>query len=115
MHSAADRLPNNIDTLKSLLIQQAAEVGSLTDKNKQLSTENQRYKTQVLSLQEQLNLALARRYAASSEKVSPDQIWLFDEAETEQTAEADPAEADTVTIAAHTRQKTGRKPLQNTL
>ena len=35
----------------------------------------------VLSLQEQLNLALARRYAASSEKLSPDQIYLFDEAE----------------------------------
>ena len=87
MAIAPDRLPDNLDTLKSLLIKQRdanaqlrIENRSVVDKNEQLTTENQQYKAKVLSLQEQLNLALARRYAASSEKLSPDQIRLFDEA-----------------------------------
>ncbi|MCF6226358.1 MAG: hypothetical protein L3J22_08675 [Xanthomonadales bacterium] len=48
-----------------------------------IDSQNQQYKTQVLTLQEQLNLALARRYAASSEKISPNQYRLLDEAETD--------------------------------
>ncbi len=71
---ALNQLPDDIDALKSLVADQVA-------RNNQLTTENQHYKTQVLTLQKQLNLALAKRYTASSEKVSPDQVCLFDEAE----------------------------------
>lgn len=38
---------------------------------------------------QQLNLALARRYAASSEKLIPDQIRLFDEAEQDSLGDTD--------------------------
>ena len=107
MPIALDQLPDDIDTLKSLVVDQLA-------RNEQLTTENQHYKAQVLTLTEQLNLALARRYAASSEKLSPDQIRLFDEAEAGTQAAA-PAEDDTVTVPAHTRRKRGRKPLPATL
>lgn len=51
--------------------------------------ENVRLSAKVLSLQEQLNLVLARRYAASSEKLSPDQVSLSDEAECDASPEAD--------------------------
>ena len=78
--------------------------------SKRLSGELEHYKAQVLTLTEQLNLALARRYAASSEKLSPDQIRLFDEAEAE-TQTAAPAEDETITVPAHTRRKRGRKKL----
>ena len=63
MEKALKQLPDDVDLLKSLVADQLAL-------NEQLSEQNQRYKAQVLSLQEQLNLALARRYAASSEKIS---------------------------------------------
>ena len=100
-----DQLPDDIDVLKSLVADQVV-------RNEQLTTENQRYKTQVLTLTEQLNLALARRYAASSEKLSPDQIHLFDEAETQAAA---PTEDETVTVPEHTRRKRGRRKLPEAL
>ena len=106
-------LQNDIDALKTVLIEQNILLGQLqTDKDK-LQIENTR-------LQEQLNLAIARRYAASSEKIPADQFRLFDEAEVDDTDENDaPAllnENDTTTIASHTRKKkTGRKPLPKSL
>ena len=107
MPIALDQLPDDLDALKSLVADQVV-------RNEQLTTENQHYKAQVLTLTEQLNLALARRYAASSEKLSPDQIRLFDEAEVETQAVV-PAEDETVTVPEHTRRKRGRKPLPEAL
>ena len=107
MPIALDQLPDDVDALKSLVADQLV-------RNEQLTTENQHYKAQVLTLTEQLNLALARRYAASSEKLSPDQIRLFDEAEAEAQAAA-PTEDETITVPAHTRRKRGRKPLPEAL
>ena len=124
MQPACDALPNNIDALKSLLMEQVAcnahlltDKTSLAQKNTQLLAENRQIKTQVLLLQEQLHLARAQRYAARSEKCSPDQIRLFNEAEAEVDASADIVEDDAapVTIAEHTRNKRGRKPLPDSL
>ena len=105
-------LPDDIEALKSLLVESDA-------RTVELEQENRRIKAEVLSLQEQLNLALARRYAASSEKISPDQVRLFDEAEVS-CAEADTADApvsddEAVVVAAHRRKKRGRKPLPDNL
>jgi transposase len=113
MPIALHQLPDDVDALKSLLAAEAA-------RNKLLTTENQRYKAQVLTLTEQLNLALARRYAASSEKLSPDQIALFDEAEYDSEVEpgtVDDASSDddAITVAAHQRKKRGRKPIPDHL
>ena len=107
MPIALNQLPDDIDALKSLVAEQVA-------RNEQLTTENQRYKTQVLTLQEQLNLALAKRYAASSEKISPDQVCLFDEAEADVPATED-TDDDVILVPAHTRKKRGRKPLPDNL
>jgi transposase len=113
MPIAPHQLPDDIDACKSLLADQLA-------RNEQLTTENQRYKFQVLTLTEQLNLALARRYAASSEKLSPDQISLFNEAELDGEADPDSVvdvsiDDDEITVAAHKRKKRGRKPLPDHL
>ena len=106
MPIALNQLPDDIDALKSLVADQVA-------RNEQLTTENQRYKTQVLTLQEQLNLALAKRYAASSEKISPDQVCMFNEAEA--AVESAPDADDEIIVPAHTRKKRGRKPLPDNL
>ncbi len=110
MQHAPDALPDTIDALKSLVAEQATV-------NEQLLAENHRIKAQVLLLQERLNLAIAKRYAASSEQCSPDQIRLFNEAETEAGTEVGTPDTTTkvVTIAAHTRQPRGRQALPEAL
>lgn len=106
MPNVPKQLPNDIDALKALVLEQAGRVTRLEEKNVRLDAK-------VFSLQEQLNLALARRYAASSEKLSPDQIRLFDEAEVE--VQEALAEDNTVTVPEHSRKKRGRKKLPDTL
>jgi len=119
MQKEPDSLPDDIEKLKVLVIEQAVQNKNLSLKNNKLHNENLQYKTQVLGLQEQLNLAIARRYAASSEKISPDQVRLFDEADsdlsTHQTDIGDSPSEDSIVVPAHTRKKSGRKPLPGTL
>ena len=112
MKEAPNQLPDDIDLLKSLVADQLARNQQLEAEKQAVTRENEGLKARVLTLQEQLNLALARRYAASSEKISPDQYRLFDEAETD--TEAEP-EDDEVIVPAHTRKKRGRKKLPETL
>ena len=108
MSSVPDQLPDDVDALKELVRDQAV-------RNEQLAIENQQYQSQVIVLQEQLNIALAKRFASRSEQLSPDQIRLFDEAEStaDKTVEMDAEES--VTVSSH-RRKTGvRKPLPERL
>ena len=112
MEKATDQLPDDVDLLKSLVADQLARNEQLQADKQAVVQKNKHLEAQVLTLQEQLNLALARRYAASSEKISPDQYRLFDEAEAD--TEAEP-EDDEVIVPAHTRKKRGRKKLPDTL
>ena len=95
MPIALDQLPDDVDALKALVAAQVAR--------------NEHLESKVLTLQEQLNLALARRYAASSEKISPDQIRLFNEAERDVEVAVD--SDDAIRVPAHSRNKRGRRPL----
>jgi len=123
MSRSAAPLPTDPEALQSLLLaervraaQAEAAAQELHIANTRLGTENARLNARVLSLQEQLNLAIARRYAASSEKLSPDQIRLFDEAEGDAAVPpVDEAEDNTVAVPAHRRKKGGRKPLPDHL
>jgi len=112
MKKAFDQLPDDVDLLKSLVADQLARNAQLQADQQAIVQENEGLKARVLTLQEQLNLALARRYAASSEKIAPDQIRLFDEAEAD--SEAEP-EDDEIIVPAHSRKKGGRKKLPETL
>jgi len=116
MPSALHQLPDDIDALKSLLVDQLVRNEQLQTDKHAINQKNEQLRFQVLTLTEQLNLALARRYAASSEKLSPDQICLFDEAEFDsETAAGTDAEAAAddgeIMVAAHKRKKRGRKPI----
>ncbi len=97
---APDQLPDDIDALKSLVAEQAV-------RNEQLASK-------VILLQEQLNLALAKRYAASSEKISPDQVCMFNEAEAD-APDIEEVDDEVISVPAHTRRKRGRKSLPDTL
>ena len=100
MSISLNHLPDDIDALKSLVADQAVR--------------NEQLQSKVILLQEQLNLALAKRYAASSEKISPDQVCLFNEAEAVVDVAQD-AEDDSIIVPAHMRKKCGRKPLPDKL
>lgn len=97
MSTVLEQLPDDVEALKLLVVEQAA-------RNEQLTS-------QVNLLQERLNLALAIRFASRSEKVSPDQIRLFDEAESDAGASNEADEVFAIEIAPHTRKRGGRKPL----
>jgi transposase len=93
-----NNLPQDVDTLQQLIISQPTEL---------------RY------LQEQLNLALHRRFGKSSEK-HPGQHELFDESEDILTQEddelqTDDEETDVVEVSPHQRKTRGRKPLPENL
>ena len=107
MPIALEQLPDDVDALKSLLVEQARQHDEVVARNGQLES-------RVVILTEQLNLALARRYAASSEKIAPDQIRLFDEAEVEARSAAS-FEDETVTVPEHSRRKRGRRKLPDAL
>ncbi len=67
-------------------------------------------------LREQVNVLLARRFGASSEKVADAQLGLFNEAELEAAAEGEPeAEGETTEVAPHQRAKPRRTPLPDHL
>ncbi len=109
---ALNQLPDEVVLLRSLVADQLARNEQLQADKQAVIQKNEYLKAQVLTLQEQLNLALARRYAASSEKISPDQYRLFDEAETDTGVEP---EDDQIIVPAHTRKKGGRKKLPESL
>lgn len=101
-------LPHDSDALTAIVVQQAAEI-------ERLSVENQRQQAHLGVLEEKLNILLAKRFGASSEKYSPDQLRLFNEAERDGEGvdvERPPAR---ITIPTHQRLKPGRKPLPTSL
>ena len=119
MSNAPVSLPDDPEILKALLIEQQQTNKQLLADQQAVSQKNTHLQAQVVSLQEQLNLALARRYAASSEKVSPDQLLIFDEAESDvDNTDGDKeslTEDDTITVPEHKRKKRGRKALPKAL
>ena len=125
-------LPHNPQALWALLREQesqlaereariaqlSADQAALEKKNEALAIRVRYAEIQAEVLQEKLNLALAHRYAARSEKRSVDQLALFDETEGEVAAYPAVAEADPgpmTIVPAHVRPKAGRKPLPASL
>jgi len=97
MTKATHNLPDDIAALKALV---------------------QSKDQKIAVLEEELRLALHKRFAASSEKASLDQFNLFNEAEqieAEATAAEPIADEPTITVPEHERKTCGRKPLPDHL
>ncbi|MHB1780761.1 IS66 family transposase [Acidithiobacillus sp.] len=105
-------LPNDIEALKVLI---AGRDEAISERDATI----ERLTRHAELLQEQLNLAIARRYSARSEKGPSPQMGLFDEAEVEvERAALAAAEAPAVesVVAGHIRKARGyRKPLPEAL
>jgi transposase len=97
-------LPDDIAGLKALVLDYHSEKKALA--------------LRIKVLEEQLALLRHKQFAARSEKASPDQISLFNEAEVTAKA-APPAEdeddEDEITVPKHKRKKSGRKPIPDNL
>ena len=93
MVRAAKDLPENIDALKQLV---SAKEQMLLEKDQRIAV-----------LEEQLQLLMHKRFGASSEKASLDQLHLFNEAEatTEQLSEAPAADAAETIVPEHKRKR----------
>lgn len=70
---------------------------------------------QITSLNELVNLYRQRQFASKSEKISPDQISLFDEAEMPKQVEAIEEAEASISVASYSRKTPGRKPLPKDL
>ncbi len=90
-----------------------AKAAKLARENDTLKVLVDRQAQKIAALEEELRLALHKRFAASSEKASPDQLNLFNEAEV--TAAAPIADEPTTTVPEHERKTRGRKPLPDHL
>lgn len=109
---AADKQAGELETLKAKLAEAVAEKDAL-------AAELRSTKHQLHTIIEKLSLERLRAYGPSSEK-SPDQISLFDEAETEASADSDADVGDAAAddlpdtgdaAAPAPRKRPARKPL----
>ena len=104
---ARQALPDDIEALKDLVIeQQAAYLAALREA-----------KLQLAKYEEERRLDRARRFGASAE-AGDYQANLFDEAETSASGEDDQDEVDTdavIEVAAHTKRRPKREPLPQDL
>jgi transposase len=102
MPTSSNSLPDNVEALRKIILEQEAQ---LVDKSEHIST-----------LEEYIRLLKRRRFGTSSERAPVDQLGLFNEAEAVAATEEIVADASPETIVAgHTRKKSGRKPLPEQL
>ena len=101
---ARTELPSSVDALRDLVVEQQRLIDE-----KQATIETQAEK--IAYLEEWKRLIDSQRFASRSEKASPDQFPLFNEAEVEAAAVDEETEEDRISVPAHTRKKRGRKPL----
>jgi len=108
MHSEIENLPDNIPQLKGMIV-------SLTE---QYSEEKRRYEIENKLLREQVLLMKSKMFGRKSEKLTSadeaTQEILFDEPVVEAKEESSQKEP-IIEVPAHTRRKSGRKPLPEDL
>jgi len=108
-----DVLASEVETLRTRVRLLEREIEQQSEQHR---TELEAREHHIGVLQEYLRLSRAKRFGASSEKVTAAQLglWLFNEAEQWVDAEGTRPEDDeeeNVLVAAHPRRKPGRRPL----
>ena len=102
------QLPDDVQALKALVVKLES------DYERRLGEQVAAYHRELTRFREQLNLALARRFGVSSERIGDEQLRLFNEAESA-LAQADAVDDLTVEVPAHTRKKSRRRRLPDSL
>ena len=105
----AEKLPDTVEALRVLLLRRNAE---LEERDAELEARD----AEIAQLREYVRLLRHQRFGRKSEKVSPDQLSIFNEAEREVAEAASrEREQDEIQVPAHTRRKGGRRPLPESL
>ena len=102
------QLPDDVQALKALVVKLEG------DYERRLGEQVAAYHRELTRFREQLNLALARRFGVSSERIGDEQLRLFNEAESA-LAQADAVDDSPVEVPAHTRKRSRRRPLPDSL
>ena len=102
MVGVAEQLPDSVEALRALVLRRNAEL--------------EERDAEIAQLREYVRLLRHQRFGRKSEKVSPDQLSIFNEAEREVAEAASrEKEQDEIQVLAHTRKKGGRRPLPESL
>ena len=105
----AEKLPDTVEALRALVLRRDDE---LEQRNVELEVRD----AEITQLREYVRLLRHQRFGRKSEKVSADQLSIFNEAERELAEAASrEKERDAVQVPAHTRKKGGRRPLPESL
>ena len=102
------QLPDDVQALKALVVKLEG------DYERRLGEQVAAYHRELTRFREQLNLALARRFGVSSERIGDEQLRLFNEAESA-LAQAGAVDDSPVEVPAHTRKRSRRRPLPDSL
>ena len=102
------QLPDDVQALKALVVKLGV------DYERRLAEQIEAYHRELTRFREQLNIALARRFGVSSERIPDEQLRLFNEAEAGLETD-ERLEESSVEVPAHTRKKSGRRPLPDSL
>ena len=108
-------LPDSIEDLRALVLLQHGQLAEQAAKHEQTIGE---YSEEVSRLHEYIRLLKSQHFSSKSERTTPDQMGLFNEAEAlcDEAASQDCAGDDAIEVPAHTRKKRGgRKPLPDSL
>ena len=105
-------LPDNIQALKTMIMEVAASHTALEKEVASKKAALAEHEQEITLLREQLRLLLHQRFGPTSEKISREQLRLFFESEEPaEEVEVEPR----ITIPEHTRGKKGRRPLPDSL
>ena len=112
MGDVAETLPGSVDALRALVLQRNDEIRQRDLALRERDAEFEARDAEIAQLREYLRLLRHQRFGTKSEKVHPDQLRIFNEAEQQREASPEP---DEITVPAHTRRKGGRRPLPDSL
>ena len=112
MGDVGETLPDSVEALRALVLQRNEE---LLRRDAELEARGAALRdrdAEIAQLREYLRLLRHQRFGQKSEKVHPDQLRIFNEAEQQREASPEP---DEIAVPAHTRRKGGRRPLPESL
>jgi transposase len=117
MSTTPAEFPDSIEELRALVLLQQSTIAERDDRIAARDQTVTEYGEEISHLHEYIRLLKSQRFGRSSERTVPDQLGLFNEAETLVDMEQDEECGEpSVDIPGHTRRKRGgRRPLPNFL
>jgi transposase len=114
MTVSARTLPDTVESLKAMVMKIATSHTALEEEVAAKGTVLAEQETEIAYLRDQIRLLTHKRFGASSERLSPEQLRLF--LESDESMETEEVEREnSVSVKEHRRRKCGRRPLPASL